>query len=163
MKETHTHRLPFFAVLPERAQERAQDRAISTTAIGFNNGQGPFKRCPGRSRSLPLLAVAAFAAQLCLPVAPAQAQVQVQGEAMRVAEAVVVEQKLEEQSAVVNINSATALELAEGLTGIGGSKAEAIVRYREEFGPFESIDELSEVTGIGAATVERNRQRLRLQ
>nr|WP_152025403.1 ComEA family DNA-binding protein [Congregibacter litoralis] len=82
---------------------------------------------------------------------------------MRVAEAVVVEQKLEEQSAVVNINSATALELAEGLTGIGGSKAEAIVRYREEFGPFESIDELSEVTGIGAATVERNRQRLRLQ
>ena len=57
----------------------------------------------------------------------------------------------------VNINSAAPAELAAGLQGVGLARAEAIVRYREQFGPFESIDELSEVSGIGAATVERNR------
>jgi competence protein ComEA len=63
----------------------------------------------------------------------------------------------------VNINTATASELAAGLSGVGASRAEAIVRYREQFGPFESIEELAEVSGIGSATVERNRDRLRLQ
>ena len=63
----------------------------------------------------------------------------------------------------VNINTATARELAEALNGIGVSKAEAIVRYRTQFGPFGSIEELTEVRGIGAATVERNRSLLRLQ
>lgn len=57
----------------------------------------------------------------------------------------------------VNINEAAPAELAAGLTGVGLARAEAIVRYREQFGPFETIDELSEVSGIGAATVERNR------
>ena len=57
----------------------------------------------------------------------------------------------------VNINGASAAELAAGLNGVGLSKAEAIVRYREQFGDFESVDELTDVTGIGAATVERNR------
>jgi competence protein ComEA len=37
------------------------------------------------------------------------------------------------------------------------------VRYREQFGPFESIEELTEVRGIGAATLERNRERIRLE
>ena len=63
----------------------------------------------------------------------------------------------------VNINTASAAELAERLNGVGASKAEAIVRYREQFGPFESIDELVEVGGIGAATIERNRALLRLR
>lgn len=66
-------------------------------------------------------------------------------------------------AAPVNINTADAQELADGLQGIGGSKAEAIVRYREQFGDFESVEELSEVTGIGAATVERNRGRITLR
>ena len=60
-------------------------------------------------------------------------------------------------TASVNINGASAAELAAGLNGVGLSKAEAIVRYREQFGDFESVDELTDVTGIGAATVERNR------
>lgn len=63
----------------------------------------------------------------------------------------------------IDINQADAAQLAEGLVGIGLSKAEAIVRYREQFGPFESIDELGEVKGIGASTIERNRARIRLQ
>ncbi|WP_414979231.1 ComEA family DNA-binding protein [Congregibacter sp.] len=69
----------------------------------------------------------------------------------------------EEIVVTVNLNTASADELASQLVGIGGSKAEAIVRYREQFGPFESVDELSEVTGIGASTVERNRSVLRTQ
>lgn len=63
----------------------------------------------------------------------------------------------------VDINHAGAAEIAGALTGVGMSKAEAIVRYREQFGPFESVEELTEVKGIGAATLERNRARIRLQ
>jgi competence protein ComEA len=66
------------------------------------------------------------------------------------------------QAAGININTASAEELAAGLSGVGASKALAIVRYREQFGDFESIDELTEVSGIGAATVERNRALLTL-
>lgn len=67
------------------------------------------------------------------------------------------------QNTGVNINTATAQELAEALSGVGASKAEAIVRYRTQFGPFGSIEELTEVRGIGAATIERNRSLLRLE
>ena len=65
--------------------------------------------------------------------------------------------------ATVNINSADAATLAEALSGVGSSRAEAIVRYREMYGPFESIEELAEVSGVGSATLERNRQRITLE
>jgi competence protein ComEA len=57
----------------------------------------------------------------------------------------------------VDINTADAKTLAEGLNGIGMSKAEAIVAYREENGPFANVDELAKVKGVGEKTVERNR------
>jgi competence protein ComEA len=57
----------------------------------------------------------------------------------------------------VNINTADAKTLAEGLNGIGMSKAEAIVAYRTENGPFASADDLVNIKGIGEKTVERNR------
>lgn len=57
----------------------------------------------------------------------------------------------------VDINTADAKTLAEGLNGIGMSKAEAIVAYREENGPFASVDDLAKVKGVGEKTVERNR------
>ncbi len=60
----------------------------------------------------------------------------------------------------VDINTASAEELAEALQGVGPSKAEAIVAYRKQNGPFRSVDELVEVKGIGEATVEANRDRL---
>lgn len=57
----------------------------------------------------------------------------------------------------VDINHADAKALAQGLQGIGLSKAEAIVAYREQHGPFRSVEQLDKVKGIGKKTVERNR------
>ncbi len=50
--------------------------------------------------------------------------------------------------------------MADGLAGVGIAKAYRIVEYRETYGPFESIEELAEVNGIGSATIERNREQL---
>lgn len=50
--------------------------------------------------------------------------------------------------AEININTATKDEL-NSLAGIGPIKAEAIVKHRQEKGPFKSIDELKNVYGIG--------------
>ena len=62
----------------------------------------------------------------------------------------------------ININRATESELTT-LHGIGSSKAQAIILYREMFGSFKSVDELAKVKGIGAKTIEKNRSRLRVQ
>ncbi|MDN6320596.1 MAG: ComEA family DNA-binding protein [Marinobacter sp.] len=59
----------------------------------------------------------------------------------------------------VNINNADATALAD-LDGIGASKAEAIIAYREANGPFETAQDLSNVKGIGARTIEKNNERL---
>lgn len=48
----------------------------------------------------------------------------------------------------VNINTATAEEL-QALPGIGKTRAEAIVAYREEHGPFTYVEDLRGVNGIG--------------
>ncbi len=63
----------------------------------------------------------------------------------------------------VNINSASAAEIAETLNGVGAAKAEAIVAYRDEHGQFDSVDALALVKGIGPATVEKNRARIQLK
>jgi competence protein ComEA len=55
--------------------------------------------------------------------------------------------------AVVNINTADATELAT-LKGIGKTKAEAIIEWRTVNGSFKSIDEITQVKGIGAKTLE---------
>ena len=65
--------------------------------------------------------------------------------------------------AAVNINTADAEQIAQELKGIGLSKATAIVTYRVENGPFKTIEQLSEVKGIGLKTVEKNRQEILLK
>ena len=56
----------------------------------------------------------------------------------------------------VNINTASATEIAEALVGVGQSKAEAIIAYRKEHGPFKTADDLVLVKGIGEKTVAKN-------
>lgn len=62
----------------------------------------------------------------------------------------------------VNINRASESELTS-LHGIGSRKAQEIILYREMFGEFKTVDELTKVKGIGAKTVEKNRSRLSVQ
>ena len=57
----------------------------------------------------------------------------------------------------VNINTATAEEIADSLSGIGLSKAEKIVEYRQTNGNFEHVDELVNVKGLGIKTIDKNR------
>lgn len=61
---------------------------------------------------------------------------------------------------VVNINEADAPTLARVLDGIGTSRAEAIVAYRDEFGPFFAAEELTAVRGVGQTTIEKNQARI---
>ena len=67
------------------------------------------------------------------------------------------------QAATIDLNTADADTLQSGLTGIGASKAQAIVDHRTANGPFASVDELVEVKGIGAATLEKNRSKLHVE
>lgn len=60
----------------------------------------------------------------------------------------------------VNLNTADAATLDRELLGIGQVKARAIVEYRAANGAFASVDDLLEVSGIGAATLEKNRDKL---
>ncbi|MFA8439614.1 helix-hairpin-helix domain-containing protein [Pueribacillus sp. YX66] len=53
----------------------------------------------------------------------------------------------------VRINSATAEDLQK-LQGIGPSKASAIIAYRDEHGPFKTVEDLLQVSGIGEKTLE---------
>ena len=62
----------------------------------------------------------------------------------------------------IDVNTATAEELAAAMSGVGLKKAMAIVAYRDEHGPFASIDDLVQVRGIGPATVDSNRDRLQV-
>ena len=61
----------------------------------------------------------------------------------------------------VDINKADAATIAKELQGIGLSRAQAIVAYREKNGAFKSADDLRKVKGIGAKTLERNRANIR--
>lgn len=60
----------------------------------------------------------------------------------------------------LNLNTADAATLQKELKGIGKTKADAIVTYRNEHGPFASVDELLEINGIGKALLESNREKL---
>jgi competence protein ComEA len=67
------------------------------------------------------------------------------------------------QAQTVNINTADAETIAHALVGIGPSRAEAIVSYRDSYGPFFAVEDLLEVRGVGPAVLEKNRGRIALE
>ncbi len=62
----------------------------------------------------------------------------------------------------VNINTADAQTLAANIKGVGPKKAQAIIVYRRDNGPFKSIHELAKVKGIGEKLIARNKADLLL-
>ena len=62
-------------------------------------------------------------------------------------------------SGLINVNTASETELEE-VSGVGEVLAAAIVAYREEHGPFTSVDQLEDVSGIGPATLEEMRDQV---
>jgi comEA protein len=65
-------------------------------------------------------------------------------------------------SAKIDINKASAAEL-QTLKGIGPQTAQAIVKYREENGPFKSVEDLNKVKGIGKKKVESLKDKITVQ
>lgn len=64
-----------------------------------------------------------------------------------------------DESKKVNLNTADTEELMT-LSGIGKAKAQSILQYREKVGPFQSIEELKNVSGIGDAMFERVKEHI---
>ena len=62
----------------------------------------------------------------------------------------------------VNINTADAATLADGLNGVGIKKAQAIVDYRKEHGAFKSMNDLAKVKGINDKLIEKNKNTITL-
>ena len=60
----------------------------------------------------------------------------------------------------VDINSADAITIASNLKGIGLKKATRIVEFRVINGPFRSIEDITQVKGIGAKSLERNKSEI---
>lgn len=63
----------------------------------------------------------------------------------------------------VNINTADKETLITAISGVGETKAEAIIQYREKHGPFKSVDEITEVKGIGQGILDKNRENLSVE
>lgn len=65
-------------------------------------------------------------------------------------------------AAPVNINKADAKTLAKNIKGVGPAKAQAIVIYRRDNGPFKSVRDLAKVKGIGERLIVTNKANLML-
>jgi len=63
----------------------------------------------------------------------------------------------------ININTADKESLMSSIKGVGDKRAEAIIAYREEHGPFKSLEELADVKGVGPSIVEANMDNLSLK
>jgi len=61
---------------------------------------------------------------------------------------------------IININTADITTLAENLKGIGMKKAKAIIEYRKANGNFNTIDDITNVKGIGPKTLAKNRDNM---
>ena len=62
----------------------------------------------------------------------------------------------------VDINTADAMTLATELNGVGLSRAEAIIEYRNLNGSFATAEQLLEVKGIGPQVLDMNRMNIQI-
>ena len=60
----------------------------------------------------------------------------------------------------VNINTADVQTLTAELKGVGEKKAQAIIDYRDEHGPFRSASDLTSVKGVGDKLLEDNADKI---
>jgi len=67
----------------------------------------------------------------------------------------------EKSSERVDINTATVDELIE-LPGVGPATAQKIVRFREENGPFQRVEDLLKVKGIGEKSFQKLRPSIKV-
>jgi competence protein ComEA len=65
-------------------------------------------------------------------------------------------------AATVDINTADAATIAKEILGVGPKKAQAIVTYREQNGPFVTVDDLTKIKGISEKIVDSNRANITL-
>ena len=63
----------------------------------------------------------------------------------------------------ININTADKETLMNAIKGVGEKKADAIIAYREINGNFKSIDELTNIKGIDAGIIEKNKDKLTVE
>ena len=59
-------------------------------------------------------------------------------------------------AAAININTASAEEIADALSGVGMKKAQDIVQYRQDFGAIRNLEDLKKIRGIGEYVVSKN-------
>ncbi len=62
----------------------------------------------------------------------------------------------------ININKADAESISQALKGVGMVRANAIVKYRRKNGPFKTLNDLTNVPGIGGKIVKKNARDLNL-
>ncbi len=149
---------------PNVASEIELDRlpgigpALARAIIRSRDGEGPFRslqdleRVPGLGSS----SVKRLAALVSLP-ATAERRPKRGGEVSRSGQP----ESSRKWKQKLDLNRAT-VEQLEALPGIGPARAKAIVRWREEHGRFANLEALSEVRGIGRATLERLRPLLKV-
>jgi competence protein ComEA len=107
------------------------------------------------------LSVAAF----CLPIHESMAQPIATPATSSVAPSAtspVASPKALSEETAVSINTADAATIAAAMTGVGLKKAQAIVEWREKNGKYSSLDQLLEIKGIGAKTLDANKGRIKL-
>jgi competence protein ComEA len=63
----------------------------------------------------------------------------------------------------VDINTADATTLAKELKGVGPARAQAIIAYRTQNGPFKSPDDLALVKSIPQKVVDENRENIQVE
>jgi|GEM_PF-1229822 len=65
-----------------------------------------------------------------------------------------------QQTPQINLNTADVNVLSKSIKGIGVKRAEEIIKYRESHGNFKSIDDLSQVPGLGKNFVNTHNEQL---